>query len=444
MTLTRFRRPGMALLTGLGVLAAASPAVAHDGGAAPSSLNKDGYHTLFGASARSASVLEDADGRFGPLDIIRIFIDTGRPPAWNSSDARLPANNGNRPVYISFKFAENPAEAARQVLSGEHDAYMSNWFATAPINVDVYWGFYHEPEENFNTATLQSQYRAAYQHLDSLADNAQATNARLHTAWTLMSYSHEVTRDGSFRRNVENWYPGPDVVDVQAWDNYDYFSDATCEYEPISEWEQRRPVRQFAQSKGDRFAIAEIGAGVKTCANGASSLTGRPQWLRAVGQWYRGKAEFVSYWLGEPAGAFYLDDAPSAAAWDDVVDGDEFVGTAGAVDAYDVPGNDTASGPPIKVNRDSARVRCGFDGYSKAVRVWTRSWVVGQYSSTVADHTAVDVSAADANGLWRYGHGVPTQDLPIGANVRANCRMQMADGTVNVSSQFYDWTVPST
>jgi hypothetical protein len=427
----------------LGLLLVGWPAVAHDG-AAPSSIAKDGYHTLFGASARSGAVLEDADARFGPLDIIRIFVPTGRPPAWNTSDPRLPANNGNRPVYISFKFAESAAEAARQVLSGEHDAYMSNWFATAPSNVDVYWGFYHEPEENFNTTTLQEQYRAAYQHLDRLANSAQAANPRLHTAWTLMSYSHEIKMDGTFRRNVENWYPGTDVVDVQAWDNYDYFSDATCEYGPISEYEQRRPVRQFALSKGDRYAIAEIGAPVVTCPNGASSLTGRPQWLRDVGQWYRGKAEFVSYWLGDPATqTFYLDDAPSAAAWDDVVDGDEFTGTAAAVDAYDVPGSATASGPPINVSRNSARVRCGLDGYSKAVHVWTRSWVVDQYGSTVANHTAVDVAAADANGLWRYGHSVPTQDLPVGTNVRANCRLQLSDGSVIVSNQFYDWKVPS-
>lgn len=442
MTSTHARR-AVAPLAALGLLLTASPATAHDAATAPSYTNIDGYHTLFGASAKSAAVLDDADTRFGPLDIIRIFIPTGRPPAWSSGDARLPANNGNRPVYISFKFAESPAEAARQVLSGEHDAYMSNWFATAPSNVDVYWGFYHEPEDNFSTATLQGQYRAAYQHLDDLANSAQASNPRLHTAWTLMSYSHERLADGTFRRNVDNWYPGANVVDVQAWDNYDYFDDKTCQYDPISDYEQRRPVRQFAEAKGDRYAIAEIGAQGQTCPNGANALTGRPQWLREVGQWYRGKAEFVSYWLGDPTGTFYLNDTASAGAWDDVVDGDEFASTAATIDAYDVPGTGTAAGPPLDVNRNSARVRCGFDGYSKTVKVTTRSWVVGQFSSTFADHTPVTVTAADANGLYRYGHYVGTDDQPVGTAMRANCRLQLPDGSVIISNQSYDWTVPA-
>jgi hypothetical protein len=442
MKRTTLAQGSTALLAAVGTLLSASPAVAHDGATGATKVIKDGYHTLFGA-APYPGALDDADSRFGPLDMIRIFVPTGRPPAWNSSDARLPANNGNRPVYISFKFDQNAAEAARQVLSGEHDAYMSNWFATAPTNVDVYWGFFHEPEDNFDTATLQTQYRAAYQHLDELANAAQANNPRLHTTWTMMSWSHQIKSDGTFVRNVENWYPGSGVVDVQAWDNYLYIYEDTCEYKSMAYHEQLMPVRQFAESKGDRFAVAEIGAPEKTCPNGASSLTGRPQWLRDVGQWYRGKAEFVAYWLGNPGGTFDLNDAASAAAWDDVVDGDEFVETVPTVDAYDVPAGNT-SGPPVDVTRKTARVRCGFDGYSKAVTVWTQTWVVGQYSSTFANHTAVTVSAGDANGLWRYGHSVPTENLPVGTHMRADCRIQLPNGSLVTADQFYDWTVPAT
>ena len=75
--------------------------------------------------------------------------------------------------------------------------------------------FWHEPENDIQDGTFTAaDYKAAFVHLDKLADTAD--NPRLKSTVILQSYS---TRPES-GRNWRNYMPNPGHVDVLAWDVY--------------------------------------------------------------------------------------------------------------------------------------------------------------------------------------------------------------------------------
>ena len=68
------------------------------------------------------------------------------------------------PVVVSFKAA--PAD----VLAGKHDAYLSNWFKSIPTTRQVWWSYWHEPEDDIEDGRYTAaQYRAAWEHITALA-----------------------------------------------------------------------------------------------------------------------------------------------------------------------------------------------------------------------------------------------------------------------------------
>ena len=81
--------------------------------------------------------------RLGPLPSVRYF-NPGAPSAWSGNAGAV-----NRTVIVSFKF--NPSD----ILSGAEDSCMKTWFADAPRNRDVYWSYYHEPEDQIADGDVQ-------------------------------------------------------------------------------------------------------------------------------------------------------------------------------------------------------------------------------------------------------------------------------------------------
>ena len=80
---------------------------------------------------------------------------SGLPQAW---PGKLDA--GGRPMIISFKAP--PAE----VLAGTHDARLRDWFRTAPTDQDIYWTYFHEPENDIQSgAFTAAQFRQAWQRI---------------------------------------------------------------------------------------------------------------------------------------------------------------------------------------------------------------------------------------------------------------------------------------
>ena len=164
--------------------------------------------TQFGASVYRGSsswqtAVEQADDRYGGLEVVRAFYP-GLPSSWahisNATDASL---------VVSFK--AHPA----QILSGENDQRLKQWFATAPQDRDIWWAYYHEPEDNVERGDFTAeQWRAAYRHIAALAN--EANNPRLLNTIVLMCW----TLDPASGRSISDYFPGADVVETIGWDCY--------------------------------------------------------------------------------------------------------------------------------------------------------------------------------------------------------------------------------
>jgi len=230
------------------------------------------------------------DAMFGPLQAIRIFF-AGAPKPWTA-----PELSHSRPVVASFKISP------REVLEGRHDDTMRAWFAAAPRNRTVWWVYWHEPEDNIAKSEFTAaDYRAAFTRLDGLAN--QASNPMLRTTQVLMDW----TLDSRSQRNWRDYYPGANVIDVQAWDQYGYASEPGCAHESMAAHEARVPAYQTTVAEGNDYAIAEIGS---LC------IPQRAAWLRDVCAWGSSRAVFVTYFHSfGPLGDYRLNDPASREAW---------------------------------------------------------------------------------------------------------------------------------
>lgn len=255
--------------------------------------------TLFGASVSLnngetfTQAVARQDRNVGKLQILRVY-NGGLPKSWSSE----PAVKTGRPLVISFKDKPNTINA------GKRDAFFEKWFAAAPTDRDIYWVYYHEPEDNIrNGEFTTAAYRTAFAHLDAIADRAH--NPKLHTTQVLMDW----TLDKKSGRDWRDYYPGKDVIDVQAWDSYNYYQHGS--FLSMDAMQKERPSYDVTRAEGNQFAIAEIGDAEKH---------GRPQWLSAVGAWSRAhQAAFVTYFDSAVGGDFRLTDTASQKAWGDVI-----------------------------------------------------------------------------------------------------------------------------
>ena len=179
---------------------------------------------------------------------------------------------------VSFKLP--PADVA----AGSYDSTLKRWFDKAPRNIDVYWSFWHEPENDIQDGTFTAaDYKAAFVHLDKLADTAD--NPRLKSTVILQSYS---TRPES-GRNWRNYMPNPGHVDVLAWDVYSRPSPEAGYQVPPDLLDG--PI-QASRSIGKPFGVAELGSPIAPGDQGS----GRAEWLRRMGAYLdQHHALFVCY-----------------------------------------------------------------------------------------------------------------------------------------------------
>jgi len=314
------------------LLLAALPGVSHAGALFGSSIHREPE----GESWPNA--LGRHDAMFGPMPVVRIFFPAV-PEPWTHSSL-----SHDKAVVVSFKLRP------RDVLAGSHDHQMRTWFARAPRDRKVWWVYWHEPEDDIKDRLFTaSDYRAAFRRLDKLAD--EAVNPMLRTTQVLMDWSLD-RRSG---RNWRDYYPGADVIDVQAWDQYNYVDANTCTYQTMEEHEANRTAYQVTMAEGNEYAIGEIGA--REC------IHKRAEWLTALGHWARNRAVFVTYFHSTKGGDFRLNDAASREAWRAVTTGDLFQGppVLEAIAAVDV-------------TRTSATVQCEVDPGELSTEYWFVSW----------------------------------------------------------------------
>ncbi len=161
---------------------------------------------------------------------------------------------------------------AEGVAAGKHDAYLKNWFQTAPRDQDVYWTFYHEPEDNVAGGEfVAADYRAAWTRLRQLAN--AANNPRLHATLILMDW----TLNPLSGRKWKDFYAGKNVIQVLGWDAYNTKA-KKGEYQPVEEI--FGPVVAASKAEGLPFAIAETGSHLVAGDKGA----GRAAWATVHGE----------------------------------------------------------------------------------------------------------------------------------------------------------------
>ncbi|MGW1060632.1 CBM96 family carbohydrate-binding protein [Micromonospora rubida] len=236
---------------------------------------------------------------FGRLAAVR-FFHGGPPPAWPG-----PLDVGTRALVVSFK------GNARDYLSGRYDDQMRQWFAGAPRDRDIYWVYYHEPEDNIRDGEFTAaEYRAAWQRLSALAD--AAGNPRLFATQVLMQWTLVPASGLDWR----DYYPGDGVLDVLAWDIYNYDSAKGRYLAPATLVD---PAVAVNRTVGLPIAVAELGSHIAAGDDG----TARAVWVRAINQYLSQRGSLWNLWfdLSWPTGDYRLRDPSGVSAWRDFCQG---------------------------------------------------------------------------------------------------------------------------
>lgn len=256
-----------------------------------------GQAPLFGASFQQrpgegyGQALRRTDAALD-LQVIRVFYQ-GAPDPW-------PGKAPNRDVVVSFKMPP------QDVLAGDYDDQMRQWFADAPRDHKVFWVYWHEPEDDAEQGLFTpEQYRQAYARLDGLAD--EADNPNLASTVVLMSWATRTETS----RNWRDYVPPVESFDILAWDAYNRVA-TRGDYLPADDL--LGPAQQASASIGKPFAIAELGSQLRPGDDGSD----RAKWLLDIGRFAREHdAVFVTYfdfnWKGTDD--FRLSDPASQQAW---------------------------------------------------------------------------------------------------------------------------------
>lgn len=252
-----------------------------------------------GETWQQAVARRDAD--YGRAPVLRVFYP-GLPQDWPGR-----AGLANRDVVVSFK--ANPT----LVLSGALDQRLSGWFAAAPTDHNVYWSYFHEPEDQIEDGTFTAeQYRAAWRHLADLADAARAGRPdNLHATLVLMAWSLTPASG----RTWSDYYPGDDTIDVLGWDAYNLGATAaTPRYrDPAQVF---GPAAAISLAHGKPFGFAEWGSLLIPGDDG----TARAAWITAAAhEQARLGAIFSTYFDARHRGDYRLTDPASRAALRSVI-----------------------------------------------------------------------------------------------------------------------------
>jgi hypothetical protein len=222
-------------------------------------------------------------------EIVRYFIPGTGGPRW-------PSQTGSMPLVISFKLPPS------QVLDGSHDAQLAAFFAATPRL--TYWSYWHEPEDDIaRGAFTATAYRAAWTHIAAIA---RASGKPLRATLILMGWS--TTKASG--RTWTDYYPGPNTVDVLAWDCYSVGTRDT----PATIY---GTALDASMQAGKPWAIAETGVpSMKVpAAERKAKLAAMAKYLADAPQ----RPEFVTYFDSDPgapniAWGWNISHDPSAAA----------------------------------------------------------------------------------------------------------------------------------
>ena len=274
--------------------ASASPSAGRGPAFAGTRLTLPGASIAVQGGETFGQALARSDRTFGKLRMARVFFP-GLPPAWHGSRADV----ADRTVVVSFK------ASPQEVNSGKYDSRLASWFASIPRDHNVYWSYFHEPEDDVEQgAFTPAAYKAAWRRIAGLADRAD--NPKLINTVILMCW----TLDPKSGRDFDAFYPGDDVVETLGWDCYNWGAKWKRYASP-----QEIYGRMISKSRelGKPWGVAETGSDLVPGDSG----TGRATWIRSMAGYLNGqRPEFVAYYNQVVSqGDFRLQDSPSIQAW---------------------------------------------------------------------------------------------------------------------------------
>ncbi len=155
---------------------------------------------VVGGNAGARANFDRVKSYLGAPDVYRMFYPGDPGTNFSSSNADF-----GPPVVVSFKL--RPTD----VTAGKWDARMRTWFNSIPNTRQVWWSYFHEPENDIeHGAFTAAQYRAAWKHLTNLAPE----RGNLHPTLTLMRYTLSIPT----KRTVADYVTSG--LEVLAWDSY--------------------------------------------------------------------------------------------------------------------------------------------------------------------------------------------------------------------------------
>lgn len=158
---------------------------------------------------------------------------------------------------------------------------------------------YHEPVDNMSGSTFVKLYKRC-------APPLRATGMRVGVCYTNWSATVKTAEDP--QNALLNYWPGDDIVDFIAFDEYPIELASQPDAEPMDE--RARRLVQFAKVHNKPLSLAEFGV------DKAWPEAGAEAWLRSVTDWAEEMdedaepLEDICYFHAAVGGNFWLDNQP--------------------------------------------------------------------------------------------------------------------------------------
>jgi len=188
----------------------------------------------------------------------------GKFTLWASSQGRTP--------YIGWQAWTGTNSGPRvpwsSISNGSRDTFLNKQAASLKAwGQPVYLTFHHEPEDDPDCGTA-AEYRAAYNHIRTVFDQAGVTNA----TWVLTLMAS--TYNGGYG-GPSNWEP--DNYDIVGVDGYNRYPVANVKYRSFADI--FGPARAFAVRRGKPLGIGEYGC----VEQGVNDPNGKAAWFADAG-----------------------------------------------------------------------------------------------------------------------------------------------------------------
>lgn len=247
-------------------------------------LNHGAGGTLWGANASTPAALAAVEKALGRMQVVRYYHQPGEGVGW---PREMPLQD--RVLVYSSKLSP------RDVAAGTADDAYRGLFAAAPPDRPTYVCLWHEPEDDIAAGRFTADdLRAAWARIAPLARQA---GPQIQLTTILMGYSLL----SASKRHWLDYYPGPDLCDVIAWDTYQQSPTYPAAPEKLY-----AAGAAAAQSVGKPWAVAETGI------NPSFTGVARQAALAAMARAAAG-AKFVCYFDNSPW--TITSDPGSVSAW---------------------------------------------------------------------------------------------------------------------------------